>query len=405
MTDIQRESAQIVKDFFGLDPDTLRRGSEVIKTLNRAGSVSYIPELNFYAVTGYDAVCNVARRPKEFSSHNVTGRVVKDGYPHALLNADPPEHTRQKMFVAKAFAPNVVRQREERMRELVNEVIDDFMDKGRFRVVQDFAFLFPVVTSAELLGVPRENRETFLEWARATVAPIGNPKLTRDEHKALSVHYDDFEDYFLKVIRERREEPADDFISLMLEKSDDGAVPLSDGEMIVILRQLMTGGILTTAKLITSVFELLFANPDQLAAVRADPDLIPGLLDETLRIKAPVHGMFRTTTTDADVDGVTIPEGSMVWLVFSSGGTDERVFECPEKFDIHRPNARKHLSFGVGPHRCVGFGLASTQARIALEEIFRRVGEIRLAPDNTFEPISSFVLQGLSELIVEFDPA
>jgi len=403
MTDEYQDRNALIADFFRLRPAALLRGQEAIAALNEQGSVAYVPSLNIYAVTGYKAVSDVARRTAEFSSRNVTGRVVSDNYPRALLNADGKEHARHKAFVSRAFAPAVVNEREPVIRALVDSVIDSFIDAGHFALVEQFALRFPVVTIASLLGVPPQDQERFVRWALAHVTPIGNPHLSKEALGELDREFREFESYFLEVIRQRRQHPQTDFISLMLAKSDDGSVPLSDAEMIIVLRQLLTGGIETTAKLITSSFEMLLNHPSALAEVANDFSLIPNMLEETLRIKAPVHGMFRTATVDTEVDGCPIPKDGMVWLVFSSGGHDAERFECPRKYDIKRPNADRHLSFGSGVHRCVGFALAKLQSRVAFEQLFRRMTHFRRAPDDTIEPFESFVIQGLKDIKLQFD--
>ena len=141
----------LISDFFALKPAALLRGQEVVAALHSRGVVTFLPALNIYAVTGYKAVTDVARRTTEFSSRNVTGRVVSDTYPRALLNADGRDHARHKAFVSRAFAPAVVNARESTIRELVNEVIDGFIDKGHFALVEEFALRFPVITIASLL--------------------------------------------------------------------------------------------------------------------------------------------------------------------------------------------------------------------------------------------------------------
>jgi len=396
---------QLISDFLALKPEALQQGHEAILKIRETGSVSFLPQLNMYAVTGYKAVCDVARRTTEFSSRYVSGFRPEDEREYALLSADGKAHARQKGLVSRAFAPTIVKSREPIIRDLVDLAIDQFIDNGRFELVGDFALRFPVYTIAAYLGIPDKDKEQFVHWAFQHIAPIGNPMMSDEDKLIYEKAMADFTAYFDDVIAYRRKNPGEDIISIMLAKSDDGSVPLTNGELHTILGQLLTGGVETSIKLITSAFEYLLANPEQMAKVSADHMLIPNMLEETLRIKAPVHGMFRYTVVDAELDGVMIPKDSMVWLVFSSGGRDEEKFECPHAYDVERANASDHLAFGYGVHRCVGFGLAKLQVQIAFEQLLSRLKNIHLAPENDFAPFPSFVIQGVNALYIEFDKA
>ncbi len=324
----------------------------------------------------------------------------------ALLSADPPEHSRHKRLAGRPFSPKALRPREDNIRSIADRLIDGFIEDGRIEFVSQFALKFPVVTIAALLGVPIADEEKFVDWAFAHIAPLGKPGGLSAEAQARNDELmASFAEYFDRVIRERRAEPRDDFISTMVAKSDEGDVPLNDDEMLSILRQLLTGGIETTAKLLTSSWEMLLRHPDQLALVKDDLSLIPNMLEESLRMKAPVHGMFRIANRDAEVMGSKVPKDAMMFLAYSSGGRDPGRFENPDVFDVRRENASRHMAFGYGPHKCIGLHLGRIQARIAFEQLLTRLDDVQFAPENKFEPFPSFVIQGLNELYLTFQPA
>ncbi len=398
------DAAEVVRDFFLLKPDALDRSIEAFRALNAVAPVALVEPLNLYVVTGYDALKEVTTRTEDFSSRAVSGH--EGALKAALLSADPPEHSRHKRLAGRPFSPKALRPREDNIRSIADRLIDGFIEDGRIEFVSQFALKFPVVTIAALLGVPIADEEKFVDWAFAHIAPLGKPGGLSAEAQARNDELmASFAEYFDRVIRERRAEPRDDFISTMVAKSDEGDVPLNDDEMLSILRQLLTGGIETTAKLLTSSWEMLLRHPDQLALVKDDLSLIPNMLEESLRMKAPVHGMFRIANRDAEVMGSKVPKDAMMFLAYSSGGRDPGRFENPDVFDVRRENASRHMAFGYGPHKCIGLHLGRIQARIAFEQLLTRLDDVQFAPENKFEPFPSFVIQGLNELYLTFQPA
>ena len=398
------DTSAIVRDFFLLKREALDQGVEAFRALHAIAPVALVEPLNLYVVTGYDALKEVTLRTDDFSSRAVTG---EDGAMRpALLSADPPAHSRHKRLAGRAFSPAALRPREDDIRSIADRLIDEFIEDGRVEFVSQFALKFPVVTIAALLGVPIADEAKFVDWAFAHIAPLGKPGGLgpgADEHNQSLMT--SFAKYFDRAIRDRRAESQDDFISTMVAKSDEGDVPLDDGEMLSILRQLLTGGIETTAKLLTSSWEMLLRHPDQHALVKEDRSLIPNMLEESLRVRAPVHGMFRIANHDAEVMGCRVPKGAMMFLAYSSAGRDASRFEDPDVFDIRRKNASRHMAFGYGPHKCIGLHLGAMQARIAFEQLLARLDDVQFAQENKFEPFPTFVTQGLNELFLTFKPA
>lgn len=398
------DPTELIRGFFGLDPEALDRSTEVFRALHAQCPVARVEDVGIYVATGYDTVREVASRTDDFSSRAVSGH--EGGLNQTLLSADPPDHARHKKLAGRPFTAAALAPREPTIRSIADRLIDEFIDDGRVEFVSQFALTFPVVTIAAMLGVPIEDEDKFIAWAFAHIEPLGKPGgLQGEERERNGRLMVEFADYFHRVIRERRQAPGDDFITTMVAKSDEGDVPLDDDEMLSIIRQLLTGGIETTAKLLTSSWEMLLQHPEQLAKVKADPDLIPGMLEESLRLKAPVHGMFRIANRDTEVMGCPVPQGAIVMLGFSSAGRDPAKFEDPDAFDVTRENANRHMAFGAGIHRCIGLHLGRIQARIAFEQLLGRLVDVQFAAENEFAPFPSFVIQGLNELHLTFTPS
>ena len=184
----------------------------------------------------------------------------------------------------------------------------------------------------------------------------------------------------------------------------DGAA-LSTPELLNIVQQMLVAGNETTTKLIASAMLLLAEHPDAMAAIVADRSLITNLVEEALRIESPVQGLFRVTTTDTTLGGVTIPAASICVMVYGSGNRDDAAFADAARFDLQRDHDRTHLAFGLGTHYCVGASLARAEARIAFEVLLDRLDDIRLVPDSPQVHEPNFVLRGLRELWLDFEPA
>jgi cytochrome P450 len=218
--------------------------------------------------------------------------------------------------------------------------------------------------------------------------------------------YVEFQHYFAAKLEERRREPRDDLMTDLINARVDKIEPLSIPEMLSILNQLLIAGNETTTNLIASAMMLLLQHPGQMASVVADNSLIPNFVEEALRLESPVQGLFRTAKVDTEVGGVAIPAGSRLVVMYGSGNRDDAHFPDGERFDVHRPNARTHVGFGQGIHFCLGAILARLEGRVAFETLLTRLRNIRLAGGrNDLTHTPSFILRGLKELHLEFDPA
>jgi cytochrome P450 len=254
---------------------------------------------------------------------------------------------------------------------------------------------------AEMLGVPAERFEDFKRWSDSIVRAISGVASREDPEEAVETR-EEFLEYIAEVVAERRQSPRDDLISTLVQ-AGEGEGTLTEGEAIAFTMLLLVAGNETTTNLIGNAVLALLAHPQELARVRANPGLVPALVEETLRYDSPVQGLFRQTTEDVELAGTSLPKGALLMLLFASANRDERQFPDPERFDVTR-NPRGHLAFGFGIHFCLGAALARLEARIALESLLARCDEIS-RPEEAVEWIDSLLLRGPRSLPLRFRAA
>ena len=414
---------------FDLDPEAIRCPYPAFAKLRAEGPIQYVEETGVYLVSRYADVMQIVRNPEVFSSRMPTGphavtelmRIIGElmaedagiaalaasgrmvGNSPVLLGADPPDHPRQRMLVNRAFSPPRVRQIEGPIRAICERLVDKFIADGRVELVKQFAVPLPLTVIAGALGVPDDDLDTFKRWSDDLVVLVGNHKPPKDRIADYMRTRYEFAEYFTAKVEERRADPQDDLISdLVQARVDDHELSLD--EMLGMFAQFLVAGNETTTKHITATMLMLVEHPETLAQVRADASLIPNLVEESLRLDTPVQGLYRTANVDTEVGGVAIPAGSHVMVLYASANRDDAQFPDPDRFDVCRPNAKTHLAFSQGPHFCLGAALARSESRIAIETLLARLDDITLAPGNTFEYESTYVLHGLRELHLQFTP-
>jgi cytochrome P450 len=383
---------------------------------HREAPVFYSPRFNLWVVTRYDDIWTVLKDPARFSSAHSTAvsaapprevlDVIKEGYPEVatLVTSDPPAHTRFRSLVNKAFTPRRILERETRIREIANELVDAFIAAGRADFVWQFAYPLPMTVIAGILGVPSTDLDRFKKWSDHAVErlSVGLP-VERQVECARSIV--EFQHYFKARIEERREEPRDDMLTDLVKARIEGHAPLTMAEMLSILQQLLVAGNETTMNLLGSLIVLLLEDRSRWEAVRHDPTLGPRAVEEALRMETPVQGLFRTTTREVELGGATIPAGAQLQLHYAAGNRDTKEFPQPETFQMTRPNSAGHLAFGGGEHFCLGAALARLEGKIALEVLGSRLPDLRLAPEQPLNHVSHFFLRGFEHVWVEWTPA
>jgi cytochrome P450 len=378
--------------------------------------------LGFWAVSRYEDVLSVVRNPEVFSSLAQSNsfvttpppeviEIAKQGYPrvNTLLSNDPPSHTQFRNLVNKAFLPKRVAQLEDSIRKIANDLIDAFINDGKVDLVEQFAVGVPLTVIADALGVDRADMPKFKKWSDDSVAPLSG-MLTPERQIECAHSRIEFQKYMVDRVHEREANLRDDLLSDLVSARFDSGERAGEGmtmaEMLDVIAQLLVAGNETTTKLIAAATLMLVENPEQMAKVRADHSLIPNLVEEALRMEAPVQMLPRFTKEDVEVGGVAIPKGSVVMAMYGCANRDGAKYPNPDMFDIERDNARTQMAFGQGPHFCVGAALARSEARIAFELLLSRLNNIALASvDTPTHRELSMTLRGLTNLHLTFTPA
>ncbi|WP_437315887.1 cytochrome P450 [Sorangium sp. So ce385] len=368
-----------------LDPDLYLAGAphDRFTILRREAPVYWHPEpagRGFWAITRHDDVARISRDPAAFCSGR--GLFIEDfapgdmrDNPDVMIGMDPPRHARFRALVMKGFTPRVIQRLEAHVRELVTRLIDEARARGGCDFASDVAGRLPLTVILEMLGVPREDQEQMLDWTMRFFG-VSDPdyRITQEE---LNTVLHNMNAYAHALAEERRRSPKDDMLSLLMAAEVDGE-KLSYREFGGFFNLLLTAGHDTTKNLITNGMLALIEHPDQRRRLLEDPSLLPTAIEEMLRFSPPVYYFRRSAVRDTEVRGQRIAAGDKVVLWYVSANRDEAVFRDPHTFDVGRtPN--EHLSFGVGPHVCLGLALARLEARVAFEELLRRLPDLELA--------------------------
>jgi cytochrome P450 PksS len=316
-----------------------------------------------------------------------------------MLDLDPPDHTRLRALVQKAFTPRLVEQLRPRVEALANDLLDAARGRGRLDLIRDYALPVPTTVIAEMLGVPPGDRHAFTRWSRALVSAAPSSwGMLRVIPAAWS-----FLRYVRAGIRSRRQAPGDDLISALVRVEDAGG-QLSEDELVAMVFLLLVAGHETTVNLIGNGVLALLQHPTELERLRQDPTLAPSAVEELLRYGSPLlTATERYAREDVAVAGATIPRGELVYAVLASANRDEGHFRDPDTLDLSRaPNP--HLAFGLGPHYCLGAALARLEGQVAIQALVRRAPGLRLAvPAGSLRWRRGLVLRGLEALPVAWD--
>jgi hypothetical protein len=319
---------------------------------------------------------------------------------NTMLSSDPPEHTRLRGLVSKAFTPRVVENMRPRIQSIVDELLGGLIDKGSMDVIRDIAYPLPVIVIAEMLGVEPERRDDFKRWSDDIVATLGGPLVAPEVQARGREAVLEMAEYFQGIIAERRVAPKDDLLSLLIAAEEEGKV-LSEEELLATCILLLAAGNETTTNLIGNGMLALLRNPEQLALFRNDASLAESAVEEFLRYDGPVQGTGRVAMEDIEIGGVTVEEGQLAFCMLAAANHDPAVFANPDALDITRKDNR-HIAFGYGIHFCLGAPLARAEGQIAFRALMERLPNApRLASDNV-EWGGTFILRGLKSLPITF---
>ena len=315
---------------------------------------------------------------------------------NTMLRTDPPDHTRLRSLVSKAFTPRSVEALRPRIEQIVDELLDAAAKHDRIDVIRELAYPLPVIVIAEMLGIPPADREQFKRWSDDLAAQLGfgNDLETLRRGRAAGQA---LRAYLEPILEARRREPREDLISGLVAAHDEGD-RLTEDEVFSTITLLLVAGNETTTNLIGNGLLALLGHPDQLDMLRWDPDLMPNAVEELLRYDSPVQATSRVVLEDVDVNGHAVRAGDELFLLMGAANRDPEAFARPEELDVTRQDIR-HLSFGHGIHYCLGAPLARIEAPVALNALIQRFPDMRLATSDRAWG-DNIILRGLKELPV-----
>lgn len=398
--------------FNPFDP-AFRRDPHAILARNRAETPVRTHEgLGAHSVFRYADIQDILRDHETWSSDNrrLRPRRIADDEAPAMIGLDPPEHTRLRSLVNKAFTPRIISRREAHLRELAGELVDRAVARGRVDIVEALTHPLPMIVIAEILGVPVEDREAFKRWSETLIATLGSGLLDAgpapDQVAAQEAASGEMREYVRSLAEKRRADPREDLISGLVHAEEQGS-RLTFPELVSMVTLLLIAGNETTTTLIGNTIVTLLDHPESLRRLRERPQLVPSAIDEVMRFTSPVQIDPRRATREVELRGVKIRPDEMVLCWLGSAGRDEDVFPDPDRFDIERsPN--RHLGFGFGAHYCLGSNLALLEARIALEALLERTSRFA-RPHETRDaelPLHpSFVFYGFTSIPLELKPS
>ena len=401
-------------DFFSADVQECP--FQIYRQLQDEAPVWQMPGTNVFVVTRYSDIRDIIRDPARFSSsfgallnagssNKEVDAIYGQGYEmvETLLTQDPPRHRVYRNLVNKVFSNKRIEGMRDYIQSITDELIDAWIDDGEVDLMNRLCVPLPIYVIADQLGVPRAELPLIKKWSDASASRLGR---LADAEQQIQNAKDivEFQHYFADLIDRMRESPEDNIISDLANNTIDEGRLLTKPEALGMIQQILVAGNETSTAGIAGGVVLLIENPDEQTKLRNNPDLIPGAVEEILRLETPTSGMWRTATEDTEVGGVPIPKGAFLMVRFAAGNRDESVFSCGHEMKVDRDNASNHLAFGQGTHFCLGAQLARSEMQIALGSLLARTDNWGLVEGkNTLTHNPNVLLRGLKDLYISFD--
>jgi cytochrome P450 len=413
-------------DFFS-DPRLVADPYPFYEHLRAQCPVLPVPRNGVIAVTGYDELTEVYRDNATYSSVNsslgpfplpfeVSGDDIsaeveahRDRFPMSehLVSFDPPRHTAHRALLSGLFTPKRLKENEQFMWRLADQLIDEFIADGRCEFAAAYGGAFPFLVIADLLGVPDSDRAMFRDLLAGNTPPDAS---WQDEDGSVNMNPLAYLDkWFTDYITDRRRHPVRDILTEMAtQRFPDGTLP-EVSDVVHIATFLFIAGHETTARLLSSAVRVLAEDIDLQESLRANRDRIPNLVEEMLRLESPIKSDFRLARRATTLAGVEIPAGSTMMLLPGAANRDPSHFDCPAELRVDRPNARQNVAFARGVHSCPGGPLARIEGRVTIERLLDRLRDIRIdesqhgpADDRRYAYVPLYIIRGLKELHLEF---
>lgn len=399
----------VTAEFNPFTPGTLANPYPMYRALLEQNPISWNEMMEMWIVTRYKDVDFVLTDPRMSADrtrarNRFAQQLAKQqeenfgpfNRAQTMLSADPPEHTRLRKLVSKAFTPRAVENLKPRIQEIVDHLLDEAEKKGSMDLVEDLAHPLPVIVIAEMLGCPSEDRAKFKKWSDDVVATLGGPFTPPDVLAQARESIDALAAYLVPIIEDRRQSPREDLISGLVAAEEQGQV-LSTDEIFATAILLLIAGNETTTHLIDNGALALLRNPDQVELLRNDPSLIGSAVEELLRFTGPVHGTGRVLKEDMVIGGQAMEEGQVAFVLLGAANRDtEKWGPTADKLDITR-NPTDHLALGDGIHFCLGAPLARAEVGIAIGSLLARFPTLKL-DDPEPEWGGNFIIRGVKAL-------
>ena len=399
----------VTEQFNPLAPGMLANPYAMYRTLRENSPVYWSPVMESWIFTRYDDADFVLTDPR-FSADRSRGRnrfaemMQKQeeemgifSRVNTMLSSDPPDHTRLRRLVSKAFTPRAVENLRPRIQEIVNKLLDSVEGRSEFDLVNEVSYPLPVIVIAEMLGVPPDDRPQFKRWSTDVVQTLGGPFTPPEVMQKARESLEELAEYLQAFISDRREHPREDLISWLVA-AEDGGQNLSEEEVFATAILLLIAGNETTTHLIGNGMLALFRNPEEMERLRNDPALMPSAVEELLRYTGPVHLTGRVPKEDLEIAGQEIKEGEVCIALLAAANRDPVHFPDPDRLDVGR-NPTDHLALGDGIHFCLGAPLARAEAQIAIGTILKRLPRLKCL-DLEPEWGGTFIIRGVKALPV-----
>lgn len=364
-------------DFDHTDPAIIASPYAAFQELREKCPVAHSSKFDgFWVLSRYEDLVATAREPQTFcSGQGVTIPNFGSPVPMFPIESDPPAHTAFRRLLQREFTRTRMAALEEPIRQLTNQLIDKFADRGAADLAVELASPLPSIVIAELFGFPSTEWEKFRNYTETMLETAKAGDLEANIGAAL-----EFCTYLAESLDDRRREPREDMLTRVVQAEVEGRL-LTEDEALGMTLLTIVAGHETTVGGIGFLLMHIARNPELKRRLIAEPALIPKAVEETLRMETPIQGIARTVTEDVSVRGQQLREGEKVWLLWAAGNRDPERFENPDTFDLDRTDNR-HLGFGDGVHRCVGAPLAQVEMRVVLEEVLRRLPDLRIVDED-----------------------
>jgi cytochrome P450 family 142 subfamily A polypeptide 1 len=399
-----------------LDPRFYDDPWEAYRWLRHNAPLWWDERNEMWIASRHEDVSHISRHQELYSAaQGVRPRIT---VPMSIISMDDPEHTRLRRLVNKGFTPRMVRKLTDHMRELTTEIIDEIAERGEIEFVRDFAIHVPLIVIAELLGLDPSRRMQLFEWSEAMFKGDGHIEPDDPALVGAAEAAGEFAVLLTELIEQRRRDGStDDIIGILTQAHEEGALAtdalgvaeenynaeMTSDELLMFLFLLLGAGNETTRNAISGGLRAFTLFPDERDKLIGNPDLIDLAVDEIVRYVSPVLTFMRTVTEDHAYQGIDLKAGDRVFMLYQSANRDEDVFDEPDRFRIDRdPNP--HVGFGIGTHYCLGANLARNELKVVFEELFRRLGDIRVKDPSTLSRSDSTLVIAIDSLPAVFTP-